>query len=260
MQWSRTLAAALVLTAASAQAQVMNSPAGGNLPAGVTPVGGIVADLIGLNGNRVVSQLAASALYVGFSNDGTPVAFRGNPLTIGIQSGFTPAILGQLGGGLAEAAFRVSLYDGDTGPGDFDDNQNFFIVNGAEIQNFSAVSTLQTSPTGILTGGTGNPLNGFEDSQLRTGFFFTNNAGFLTTIFDALVASNQLTFRLRDIDPTDNFFDFTQGIDGGLINVGQGPIVTPPPGQTVPEPATVVLVAGGLLGVAGVARRRQRAA
>lgn len=45
------------------------SPAGGALPAGITEVGGIVTDFIGLNGTRVVSQLAASTLYVGFAGD-----------------------------------------------------------------------------------------------------------------------------------------------------------------------------------------------
>src|SRR4051812_14081315 len=51
------------------------SPTGGGqaLPSGVTEVGGIVLDLVGTNGVRVVSQLPASSLYVGFSNDGTPV-------------------------------------------------------------------------------------------------------------------------------------------------------------------------------------------
>ncbi|HEX2797179.1 MAG TPA: retention module-containing protein, partial [Immundisolibacter sp.] len=49
----------------------MASPTGFELPSGATPVGGIVVDLIGLNGVRVVTQLSASSLFIGYSNDGT---------------------------------------------------------------------------------------------------------------------------------------------------------------------------------------------
>ena len=248
------VATAVCITSA-AQAQVLNSPTGSALPAGVTPIGGIVADLIGLNGSRVVSQLAASALFQGFSDDGTPVAFRGNPLTIGIQTGFDASVLAALGGGFARVAFRVSLDDGDSSPGDFDFDANFFGVNGVEIGNFSAVPTVQTSSTGTVIGASGL---GFTDSQLRTGFFFTDNAGLLSALFTALAGSNSLTYTLRDArNPGDNFYDFTQGIDGSLIDVGQGPVVTPNPGGTVvPEPSTMVLLATGLAAVAAIRRRR----
>src|SRR5262245_24529980 len=70
----------------------MTSPTSkGELPSDVTAVGGIVLDLVGVNGRRVVSQLPASSLFKGDFNSGVPVAFRGNPGTIGIQSGFTAA-------------------------------------------------------------------------------------------------------------------------------------------------------------------------
>ena len=259
MRFIRTLAvvATAVCTTSAAQAQVMNSPTGSALPAGVTPIGGIVADLIGLNGSRVVSQLAASSLYQGFSDDGTPVAFRGNPLTIGIQTGFDATVLAALGGGFSKAAFRVSLDDGDSSPGDFDFNANFFGVNGVEIGNFSSVSTVRTSSTGTVQG---VPGLGFTNGQLRTGFFFTENAGLLSSLFSALIGSNSLRYTLRDAsNPTDNFYDVTQGIDGSLIDVGQGPVVTPNPGgpnTTVPEPSTMVLLASGLAAVAAIRRRR----
>ena len=55
-------------TAALATPATEISPTGGALPAGVTRVGGIVVDLRGTNGTRVVSQLAASTLYRGFSD------------------------------------------------------------------------------------------------------------------------------------------------------------------------------------------------
>src|SRR6476646_6482132 len=97
---------------------------GGAVPAGVTEIGGLVLDLIGTNGVRVVSELPASQLFVGYSNTGTPTGFQGNPVTIGIQTGFTPAVLSALGGGIAEAAVRVTLFDGDTASGNFDFNDN----------------------------------------------------------------------------------------------------------------------------------------
>ena len=77
------------------------------------------------------------------------------------------------------------------------------------------------------------------------------------SIFDALSISGSLTYSLRDVDPYDNYFDFTQGIDGGLINVGQGPVVLPP-SSSVPEPTSVALVAAGLVVTGWGARRRMR--
>jgi hypothetical protein len=44
---------------------VTSPTARGLLPAGVTPVGGIILDLIGVNGRRVVSQLPAARLFLG---------------------------------------------------------------------------------------------------------------------------------------------------------------------------------------------------
>ena len=64
---------------------------GGALPEAVTEIGGIVLDLVGLNGVRVVAQLAASQLYEGYFDNGTPVGYRGNPGTIGIQTGLSAA-------------------------------------------------------------------------------------------------------------------------------------------------------------------------
>jgi hypothetical protein len=258
--WTKVLALGTlaVATAHTAQAQfVRNSPAGGALPAGVSEIGGIVTDLVGTNGARVVAQLAASTLFTGFSDTGTPVAFQGNPLTIGVQSGFgnLAALSAALGGGLQSAAFRVTLLDGDTRSGDFDFNENTFRVNGTDIQNFSTVQTVETSSTGTSPGNLGA---GFGDDILNTGFFFTNNAGALTSIFTSLLGTGELRFALFDADPTDNFYDFTAGIDQAFINIGQGPVVIPTPGA-VPEPSTYVMMATGLIAVVGIARRRRAA-
>src|SRR5262249_4841535 len=112
----------------------MQSPtADGPLPTGVTPVGGIVLDLVGLNGRRVVSQAPADTLFKG--------TFGSSPGTVGTQTGFSAALLGRLGGGLSEAAVRVTLFDGDTSPGAFDYRDNVLLVNGVSLGNFSDVVT-----------------------------------------------------------------------------------------------------------------------
>lgn len=203
---------------------------------GASTVGGIVADLVGSNGAHVVSQLSASSLYQGYAS--------ANPFTIGTQSGFSSAVTNALGGGLAAAAFRISLYDGDTGAGNFDFNQNTLLINGITIGNFSAVATQNTTSTGVLAGG-GSSL-GFRDSTLDTGWFNLTDAVKLSTLFTSLLNTNSLNYQLLDVDPNDNFFDFKQGIDGSLINVGQGPTITPP--SSVPEPGTIALMAFGFAG------------
>jgi hypothetical protein len=249
MRFIRTMAvvATTLSIASTAQAQfTYNSPTGTPLPASVSAVGGIVADLIGTNGNRVVAQRAASGLFVG----NTPAT---QFLDIGTQSGFTSTLVSQLGGGLASAAFRVSLFDGDSRSGNFDFTNNWLVINNSRIQNFSAVSTIETNGSGAPVG-SGNVADGFGNNVLNTGFFFTSDATALGNIFAALLGGS-LTYVYEDSDPGDQFLDFTQGLDASVIDVGQGPVVTPP-NTTVPEPATVVLLATGLAAVAAIRRRR----
>ncbi len=202
---------------------------GGAVPTGVTEIGGLVLDLIGANGARVVSELPASQLFVGYSNAGTPAGFQGNPVTIGIQTGFTPAVIAALGGGIAEAAVRVTLFDGDTASGNFDFNDNTLRLNDITVGNFSAVQTERTSSNGQVA--SFSEL-GFQNEELNTGWFKITGAATLSSLYTSL-SSGQVKFALNDVDPTDNFYDFTQGIDGGLVNVGQPPVVTPP--STLPD-------------------------
>lgn len=248
-----TVAAALLLAAAGtafATPFTVTSPAGGTLPSNVTAVGGIVVDLIGLNGTRIVSQVAASTEYVGYPSTAD------NPLLFGTQTGFNSSVVSALGGGISSAAFRISLYDGDSAPGDFDYNDNTLLVNGVNFGNFSNVSTQETDGTGTTVYSNGT---GFGDNILDTGFFSSTSSSDLTSLYASLT-SGKLDFELNDVDPGDQFFDFTQGLDSSVINVGSGPVVTPPGGgggtSVTPEPSSLVLLGTGALSVAGVVRRR----
>lgn len=205
------------------------SPTGGGVPTGVTEVGGIVLDLIGVNGVRVTSQLAASSLYIGFFDSGTPSSYQGNPGTIGEQTGLSQSVIAALGGGLSSVAVRVTLYDGDTAPGDFDyQDQNALLLNGVEIGDFSDVKTQLTSSDGLTLV---SESTGFGNEILSTGWFSSTDATFLSAFYATLSSGNSVLFQLRDTDPYDNYFDFRQGVDGGLIDVGQTPNISPVAGN-----------------------------
>lgn len=208
------------------------SPTGGGLPAGVSVVGGIVVDLIGTNGVRVVSQLAASGLF-----RGTPTI---TSTTIGTQTGFNASLFG---GGLSSASFRVSLFDGDTASGNFDFGANSFAVDSINFGDSSSISTHVTSGTGAFIRAT----LGFPDDELATGWFVTSSSN-LGLLFAAL-GDDALTFTWVDRDPGDQFYDFSAGINASLVNIGSGPTVTQP-GSTVPLPGTVALLGAGLIGFA----------
>jgi hypothetical protein len=248
---SKRIAAVIVgfgIQAASASPFTNVSPTGFDVTTvGASTVGGIVVQLVGANGNQVISQLAASTLFEGQPNF--------TPITIGTQAGFGDAVTGVLGGGLSRATFRITLQDGDNAAGNFDFNRNFFLVNGVEVANWSTVQAQNTNGLGVATA-SGFSGGGFRNNLLDTGWFDVTNAAHLAAIFADIDVTDGMRFGLRDAEVIgDNFFDFTLGIDNSLINIGTGPVVTPPPSGVVPEPGSLALV-GLALAAAGFTRRR----
>lgn len=252
------IAALLCLAATNAGATVFTSTSPtskGALPLGVTAVGGIVLDGVGLNGARLVSQLSATSLFEGFSGSGNPVAYRGNPLTIGIQTGLTPALLANLGGGFSELAVRFTLFDGDNAAGNFDYNQNSLLLNGVNFGNWSSVIAERTNSSG--TTGLGLSSGGFRDNTLDTGWFYSNNSNLLGNIY-ATLGSGSLSYQLQDVDPGDNLYDFKQGVDGSLINVGSAPVITPPTGSVPDGGSTLGMLALAMFGIKRLRDRKSK--
>jgi len=198
----------------------MKSPtSGGDLPSGVTAVGGIVLDLIGVNGVRVVLQLSANQLFSGvWGLDNTTPAPDGAPGRIGqigVVGGLSPQVLAQLGGGLSQMAVRITVDDADTSVGDLDYMNNFLTLNGRDIGNLSTQATQSTSNDGVLRGS----ATGFQNGSISTGWFLVTDSGVLNDIYGSLVSGNQAAFGIRDEDADENGYDFTVGIDGSYFGV-----------------------------------------
>src|SRR5262249_36238959 len=143
---------------------------------------------------------------------------------IGVQTGFTAETVGLLGGGLTEAAVRLTLFDGDTAVGNFDFHDNELLLNNVVLGDFSDVATQETSQDG-QTALSDNPRGGFRNDTLDTGFFYSAAPDVLAALFASLSSRGEVVYRLRDADPFDNFFDFTRGVQGGLVDTGSPPAV-----------------------------------
>jgi len=192
-------------------------------------VGGLVLDLIGTNGQRVVAQLGAGAnLYQGVAGPAE------TEIVIGTQAGLTPAVLAALGGGISKAAIRVTLFDGDTSqPGvppvsnvNQDFNENTLLLNDLSFGSWSPIETATTDSIGnVIPSATSNI--GFFNEELDTGWFFTEDPALLTSFYNSLVSTGQVVYKLRDTDPGDNFRDFREGLDSSAISGGPNGDIVP---------------------------------
>lgn len=243
----RTLLALMAIGTAHATPFTETSPtSGGAVPTGVTRIGGIVLDAIGTNGIRLVAQLSANSLFAGFATT--------NPQTIGTQMGLTAGLMAQLGGGFAELAIRVSLHDGDNsfGTGNFDVNQNFLLVNGVNVGNWTDVIAERTDSTGVTS--VSFSSGGFRNGILDTGWFHVTNSTVLASVYNSIVSTGMAVYAMDDVDPGDNEYNFSLGISGGLINTNVPPVVS----GNVPDGGSTLLLMGAAFGVLGMLKRRSK--
>jgi hypothetical protein len=168
------------------------------------------------------------------------VDFRGNPGTIGIQTGFTRAVLAALGGGIREMSVRLTVEDGDSAAGNFDFDDNTLLLNGIPVGDFSQVPTEETTADGG-TALSANPAGGFRNGILDTGFFHVTDRAVLADLFVSLLRRGSVAVQMLDVDPFENVFDFTRGVSGDLIDVGLPP-TTDRPAPPAPAPAAVLTV------------------
>ena len=214
-------AASILFSAAQAQAQSLYgtaltiSPAGGMLPYAVTPAGGVVVDLIGINGTRIVSEAAPNTLLNSTTTHGLNV--------IGTQTGFTSTLMGSLGGGISKASIRITLDDGDTGPGEQWAPTDYLAVNGINVALFASVNTTQTDSLGTTI--TATNMSGFQGSVVDTGFFSLSAAADLAALFTSLQTTGSLSFVMGSSGG--NVVNFTSGVTALLKTTSMAPTIVP---------------------------------
>jgi hypothetical protein len=205
------VASALLLlspTDVSATTFTMTVPTTGvTLPSEYPQAGGVVTILTGVNGNIYYQFSDPSGAYVGYNSNGTPIAFRGNPFTINsainLNCGFSDCAT-YFGGAIARMDVRLTAYDGDTQSNGFDFNDISLLVNGVNIGNWSALTTEKTDLSGAQSRGF---ETGFGNNTLNTGWFSSTNTALLSNILQ----TGKITNQVFDVDPNDNFWDFTYG-------------------------------------------------
>lgn len=264
MAYSRALAAfgSLVLFAAPAGAQVFND----GIPPGYVCMGSCGTS--GADGDVTPAPGGGSA-YGWISTNDAPDA---NPLDIAdTQNGTTltsnsfTATAGQ------ELSFAFNFITSDGG--DYTDYAFVRLLGGAEptvlfTARTTAVEGQNTVPgfglPGISSGVTLTPSStpivpgapDFSPLGSSSGMCFGGGCGYTSWIIAQYLVPTAGTYQLQFgvFNFSDSAFDSALAFD---FAIGEGGTPTVPP-SVAPEPATVVLTAGGLLMLAGVARRRRR--
>ena len=191
------------------------------LPTGYPEAGGVAIVMVGANGNSYFQFSDPTGAFQGYSNNGTPTAFQGNPFTINnpiaLDCGASSCTT-YFGGSIAQVFVRFSIQDGDTGAGEFDLNDITLRLNGFDISNMSGVRTEITNTAGTVSSGF---ATGFTNNTFNTGWFSSTNTALLSNI----LTTGRTTSTVFDRDPNDNFWDFRVGptlTNGDIVTVAPG--------------------------------------
>lgn len=194
------------------------------LPNGYPDAGGVAIVMVGANGNAYYQFSNPTGAFVGFQNNGSPTAFRGNPFTInspiGLDCGYSTCST-YFGGSIAKIYIRFSAYDGDTQVGGFDNNDITLRLNGYSIDNWSNITTQSTNTNGTVSY---SSQQGFGNNTFDTGWFTSTNSALLSNI----LSTGQTSTQVYDRDPNDNYWDFTRG-----NSLSNNDIVTVAPGYSL---------------------------
>jgi large repetitive protein len=239
----RTVFAALLLLVVSVvQGQAtnftMNVPGTSlRLPTGYPEAGGVAIVLIGANGNAYYQFSDPTGAFQGYQNTGNPAAFRGNPFTINnpiaLDCGASSCAT-YFGGAITQMHVRFSAQDGDTGAGEFDNNDITLRVNGFDVANWSTVQTEVTNTAGTVSSGF---RTGFTNNTFNTGWMTSTNTALLSNV----LTTGRTTTQIFDRDPNDNYWDFRVGNALAIADIS-----TVAPGYTLSKtsPSTVFASVG----------------
>lgn len=242
---------------------LLSSPTGaGSLDSSIPDFGGAVIDIVWDTGERFSTFL------------GTEYLLKRETVITDVNTGLASAEIGSYFfgsdffnssfiNGINKLAIRLSLYDGDNATiggvdsidGQFQANENFFVVNGANLGNFSTVETVTFTQKGQEIIDTPDGMTGFLGSYTGVGWFYTDNVSVLDTVFQGIINTGVLQMNF-EVDKV------TQGKVKGLKQKNYLSFAEPnrrpspePPVQ-VNEPSSLIMFLSLILGWGVLVSRR----